>query len=322
MGCAILAHSAHVGIGHACASPALLLSFSIAAHSCIGLQPCSAEPAKTRRKEGQPLWTVVLHPSPQYAEHQDAMLAQASLQDQQQSQAETNSGRPMPSLPSRKASTPFKEHFQPDQLLLAWMQHQLKLSKGRHPDAAWPGAALQCPGSNTYVPLISGSVVAASYIPAQSAAPSITHQEQPQSQNPSIPLRSSVTCVAPETGTECHGVSGQLVFEVELLRGRPRAPCAQRQPASQTRPQAAAADQGPAGAFRPTPSGRKESSRSPGLEGFVEEEHIRSGQVEVKLGTVWARRDMAGSSLSEPDSQSADHVETLGHSSRLHLELW
>ena len=54
---------------------------------------------------------------------------------------------------------------------------------------------------------------------------------------------------------------------------------------------------------------------------FLEDEHIQSGQVEVKLGTVWARQDMAGSSLLQPDSKSADYVETLGHSSQLHLEL-
>ncbi|KAK9828356.1 hypothetical protein WJX74_010633 [Apatococcus lobatus] len=319
VGCAILAHSAHVQIGHACASQHLLASFSIAVHSRIGLQPRDTQLPHKEHDRRQPAWTIVLHPLRLHAEHSKACWAQSSLSDQQHGHLGRADQSQSLSSASQRVSMPSKEQLPPDQLMQAWIQHQLKLSTGRQSgsssaDAVFPGAdAVDSPAkSSSSVPLVSGSIVAASSIPAQSEASCSAlkgHSQEP----PSLCMSASNHEANTEM-EELYQSFQQVAYEVELIRGRQRAVPAQGQPADLATQQAAMGDQGAASSFRPTPSGQEVPSvmeaisAGPKLEAFVEDGHIQSGQVEVKLGSPRGHQSMSSTSL-QPDCAS-DHATT------------
>ena len=121
------------------ASALLLILASVCSHAVLSQLESIA-------KKDSPHGQLCCIQAPSMQSIRMPMSAQVSSRDRQQSQAGTNSGKPMSSPPSRKASTPSKEQFQPDQLLLAWIQHQLKLSMSRRSEAPWPGAAAQRAG--------------------------------------------------------------------------------------------------------------------------------------------------------------------------------
>ena len=290
MGCAILAHSTQVEIGHASASTPLLASYGIASHSCLGVQLCNAESFETQTP-GQPAWTVVLHPAP--------LLAK------QQSHPQRAGHLPQPTSASGGKVGTAQEHLEPDQLLQAWIQHQLKVAASRPSGALSAGD--QPVSSSIGIPLGSGSIVAASCRPAQSGAQSDVLDAPQQPHESSSCLQPAVDQDAIErTAAETWQGSSQLYFQVELIKGRQKDPHAQRQPPSQALQQAATAGLDTAPSFRPTPSGREEPSETrPRLEVFVEVRHIQSKHIEVKYGSPWGQQNM--SSPKAGSSQQSGH---------------
>lgn len=301
-GCATLAHSTQVEIGHACASKPLLASYGIAQHSCLGVQLCNAESSKRQQTPGNPAWTVVLHPTPLLAEQQAHPQAQAP--DQQQIHLQGAGHLPQP---TSGALGPAQEHPEPQQLLQTWVEHQVKIAMSRPSESPNADGQHQSLSSSMGVLLGSGTIVAASCCPAQSGAQSSVLDAPQQPHEPSSCLHPSVNQDAMETtAVKTCQHSSQLCFRVELVKGRLKGPHAQPQPPSQATQQAATAGLDTASSFRPTLSGQQEPSETrPRLEAFVEVGHVQSKQIEVRYGSPSGQQNTSRHQAG--GSQQSDH---------------
>lgn len=323
----MLAHSPQVEIAHACASKPLLVSCGIATHSCLGIQLINAECLERQQTPGHPAWTIVLHPAPLHAEQQLQSQAQAS--DQHQSKAQRPGHLPQLSAASPGVLSPAWERLEPEQLLQAWAQHQLKVAMSRQSAGLSADAQHQPLSGSMGIPLGTGSILAASCRLAQSGAQSSNVNAPQQLHEPSSCLQPSVNQDAFETtaAEACQG-SSHLYFQVELVRGRQKGPQVQPHPPRHPTQHAAAADLDTTSSFRPTASGREEpsgmgtSDTRPRLEAFVNLDHIQSKQIEVKYGSPSGQHNISSdaafgshqspsATLLQPAPASKGHVGLL-----------